>query len=352
VAKPLNARLFKQLERLFGHVRISNQGQAMISSYKKDFFSGRDQLQVEYPGEYYQVCCPRCSDTRFRLYINHCWGHRDERGRRNLWLAICYNEGCYSEHESRMELWEALTEVDSALDRGRIFTGTIVAEEDRCVELPGPCTPLHELPESHRANKYLASRFYNPELLSKFYGVCYCNDSHYYMARQRIVVPIHLAGKLRGFQARHVGDLDWKKDGAPPKWWTGPGTQRGQLLYNIDKAVGYETGVIVEGPGDVWGFGPMACALFGSTMTQQQQRMFAARFADHSAVVLLDPEEMEEDSTQLLISNLRKQITGGVAAVTLPAGSDPGSSDRMFLREFIYHQAKEQGVRVSYRRRS
>ena len=71
---------------------------------------------------------------------------------------------------------------------------------------------------------------------------------------------------MRGWQARHVGDLDWKDPKSPPKYYTCPGMKVGQILYNLANAAKYKTGVIVEGVTDVWSFGPMAMCTMGASM--------------------------------------------------------------------------------------
>ena len=97
--KPLNPYLYKLLKDHFGHVRVSNTGVAQVGEYHKSAFGAEKRLELVEPGEYYQVCCPHCNDTRFRLYINHMWGRNDKLGNRNLWLAVCYNENCLANYE-------------------------------------------------------------------------------------------------------------------------------------------------------------------------------------------------------------------------------------------------------------
>jgi hypothetical protein len=345
---PLNPMLYRQLTRVFGHVRISNEGEAMTAHYVKDV-KGNDVLSITQTGEYYNVCCPRCNDTRFRLQVNHRWGKRDDLGRRNLWLAICHNENCFNTQEKREDLLYDLTEIDGVLEGAKIKPGIVVTEA-RDASPPGPVSLLHELPPSHPANRYLAGRFFDPERLGRFYGVGVCEQSHYWLARNRIYVPVFKKGLLKGWQVRYVGELDWKAKEAPPKWWTDPSMKKRLLLYNLDEARKYRTGVIVEGAGDVWGFGPMATATFGSNMSLWQRREFAATFRDGSAVLLYDPDLLKNERTrrsyQKLVDILKNKFRHGFAPVTLPAGTDPGSLDRGFLRAYVTQESKAQGVKV------
>ncbi len=351
----LNPTLYRQLRRQFGKVLPSNEGQSMVARYVRNTFTGNWELYIENPGEYYRVCCPKCTDTKFRLFVNHRWGVRDEMGRRNLWLAVCYNENCYQGTEARSDLLEELTEIAGVLERARIREGEVVTESPDAM-LPGPHFRLDKLRAEHPANKYLAGRFLNPERLGKFYGVGYCPNSHYYLAKNRIVAPIHFLGKLKGWQARYVGDLDWKAEDAPPKWWSDPRMKKTMLLYNYDNAIKWRTGVVVEGPSSTWGFGPMAMGTMGSSMSLFQKRYLIRGFREHSLILLWDPDVRKDPRkmkhvNEKVIPWLEGNFKGGFAPVWLPDGLDPGSFDRLMMLDYVAREAKGLGVKVSWKLR-
>jgi hypothetical protein len=369
MTQPLNKELYQALQAHFGQVRICGDGQAFVGGYCKVTETvgkiapneakneARYELVVDNPGEYYLVCCPKCHDTRFRLYINHTWGRRDSRGRKNLWLAICFNENCYADPAAREELYEQVSRIGvESLARARISDGERITTP-RELTLPGPVYPLDRLAPDHPANQYLAGRFYDPERLGRFYGVGYCPASPYYLATHRIIVPVYQNGSLRGWQARYIGDLDWKAEGAPPKWWTCPGMARARLLYNFDNAIKFRSGVAVEGAGDVWSLGPMAFGCFGCTMTSQQQHLFTQAFGNtgHGSVLLFDPDVMDTpvkaEGYQMLHKKLAPAFSKGLATVLLPKGTDPGSLERGFLRSYITREANAQGVKISWKLR-
>ena len=356
MAKPLNPILYRCLQQRFGHVRITNAGQKLDSYYTVDPLTHRDIKMIVTSGEHYIVCCPRCNDTRFRLYINHQWGVRDEKGRQNLWLAICHNENCFGEERARDELFEDVFAFGVPPRQPDLGVGVVVEMKDRVMTMPGPTFTLDTLPPEHPANQYLAVRGYNPERLGRFYGVGYCANSIYYLACHRIIVPITLDGKLQGWQARYIGERDWHNDKSVPKWWTAPGTPRTKLLYNWDHAVRYQTGVIMEGAGDVWSFGPMGVACFGSVMTKIQQQMFVAEFGQRSGVLLLDPDLLKKLSTSEALDKLYgelKTAMPSLAKVILPeADKDPGDYERSYLRWYVANEAKKQGVVVSWKLRA
>lgn len=351
---PLNDLLYKLLQRRFGTVKISREGEAMRAKYVKTW-QGDWQLDVQVAGEYYMVNCPFCRDTKYRLFLNHRWGVRDEEGHVNLWLAICYNENCLKTHDRRVQLLEELnlTSAD-LLARAKIHKGKEVNVDDIKMSWPGPVTRIDRLPKTHHAVQYLKRRHFDVKRLGQFYDVHYCEESFNWLCRDRIIIPIYSRGVLKGFQARFIGERSSWSDG-PPKYYTAPGTPRRFLLYNHDNAVKFQTGVVMEGPSDVWSFGPMGMCTMGSTMTDQQIRLLTRGFRRHSAILLWDPDvwerPKERERAEALVRKLEGRFDKGFASVLLPTGKDPGKLDRQFLREYVGDHAASQGVKVSWRLR-
>ncbi|MCL2648188.1 MAG: hypothetical protein FWD61_14455 [Phycisphaerales bacterium] len=358
MAQPLNPTLYTLLLRHFGKVNISSEGQQMAGEYRKNISTGRDDWQIQNPGEYYCVNCPYCSDTRQRLYINHRWGVRDAKGRLNLWLAVCYNENCMNPSR-RQGLWKRL-QGPASLTTAKILPGKKVTDSP-LTQLPGPCTPLDQLDPSHSACAYLAGRLYDPVMLGKFYGVSYCLDSRYTLARERIVAPIYLNRELRGWQARYIGELTKEQAKTTPKWWSDPHMKKSMLLYNYDNARKFRTVVIVEGPGDVWSFGPMAVATFGTSFSERQAELLRRAFTPSthkerlalSCVLLWDPDVRADEKKikyvhAKVLPALKQTFGDRLATVWLP-DHDPGFyTDRGFLRRFVECEAQKQGVKVDW----
>ena len=354
---PLNPRLYNLLKRKFKYVKISSAREKFIPG--KICFNpvkDRDEMEPIQPGEYYQVCCPYCNDTKFRLYVNHMWGKKVDSFSL-MHMAICFNEThCMSQRGRAYDFMEELTENEAFLEEAPIRLGIEVSVESVVAEWPGPCTRVDKLPREHKAYQYLVGRGFDPILIGKFYNVHYCHDSFRWLARERLVIPIYVNKKMVGWQARPPEELKWKNPNTPPKYYTMPGTPRRMVIYNIGNASKYETGVIMEGPTDVWALGPMGVCTLGATMTRQQQNTFRVMFKRHSAVLLFDPEEYQKDSVQRLIANFDGQFARGFAAVKLPMGTDPGRftgvEGRTFLRDYIAEEALKQGVPISWKRRS
>lgn len=365
----LNPALYGAMVRVFKAVKVQCPGEAMLDGRgepindthpavpMRDPVTEDLKLVIGHAGEYYLTSCPFCSDTRFRLYVSHMFGKRDAFGRRMSFLAVCYNEtACMTKPENRHALLEMLSCLPHAIEESRIKPGKIVDESEREILLPGPVQRLDALPLTHKACDYLLGRPrpFDPHLLGRCYGVSYCASSHYTFAKDRIIVPIYSGGRLKGWQARYIGELAWKDKSKskqlPPKYFSCPGMRRSRVIYNFDAMTKYASGILVEGPADVWSIGPMAGAIFGNTLSHYQRKQFVAHFRKRSGALVLDPEEFERPTTQREAKRLRHLMSGNLACVKLPEGTDPGALDREFLRDYIYHEAKEQGVTISWSR--
>lgn len=351
--KPLNGALYAALKRSFGAVKVVNPGERMAASVVT--IENRRRLQFTHKGEYYRICCPFCRDTRFRLYVNHMFGKRDETGRKMSFLAECFNEHCLNREENRESF---IARVD---DMGFLEKAVVLPGKDKPVQevfdWPGPCQSVAKLPADHPAVEYLTNdRDFDVKTLAHYYDVRYCSSSDYRFAEDRIIIPVFDGDKLRGWQARYIGELPWKDSSRrglyPPKYYTCPGCHiRSQFIYNFDRMKEWETGILVEGPMDVWRFGLMAGCIFGNSVTQFQRRKLFSEFFKRTLVLLLDPEEAKSKTTLETISEFEKKMPGRFCFVDLPAGSDPGSLDRAFLRAYVKDQAAKRGVTVRYRRK-
>jgi hypothetical protein len=358
----LNPALYTLLKRHFGDVDVKNAGVEMQYDYLYDPVSKRLRLRIINSGEEYAVSCDQCSDTRKRLSINANWYYHDrEHGQKWSHLIHCFNEDCYAEHHVRAALYTRLL-------HGRC-SGSLQAPAAKQVAIPvnSPLPTLGLPPgfkrlallkHSHPAVKYLTDRGFDPEEIDRLYGVGYTKSGEApQLARRRIIIPSYADGQCVGWQARYVGDADFKSDGAPPKYYTCPGMKRGRVVYNLDQARKYQTIVIVEGPTDVWRVGPMAVAIWGSTLSASQKELLRQRCRDASVVLMLDPEIMDPASDRYMRIKLKNLVgmtetfAGGLATVCLPDGKDPGSLDRCRLRELLEDQASAQGVPVTWTER-
>lgn len=354
----LNPALYRRLGRLFGKVKISNAGEEMRAMPITDD-NGEPRLAIRHAGEQYLVCCPFCHDTRNRLQVSYMFGKRDGHGRKMNFLAVCFNEGCLYRKENIFDFVDRLEAIDDfVLEEARLNKGKVVSDEAAEVQPPGPCELLNTLPPDHDAVVYMESRGFDITELSVKFGVSYCEYSHYHFAANRIIFPVIDRGKLKGWQARYIGELPWKtadkeiKRSLPPKYFSCPGSHfRSKCILNFDNMKQWQTGVMVEGPLDVCRGGSMFGGFFGNTVTDIQKRRLLAVFGrDRSLVHLFDPEEFNSRSTERLVAYMTSRMPGRFAAVCLPTGTDPGSLDRDWVKAYVKEQAADQGVKVVYRR--
>lgn len=317
---PLRPELYRRLQQYFGRVRIANEGEAMQALVQREALSGKKRLYVQSPGEYYCVACPHCGDTRQRLWINHLWGYRHpETKDRNLWLCHCYNDGCLNSYGRQKVLYDEVFSDFDHESRDIVLPGTKLPAGPVQAAWPGSMRRINELDHNHPARRYLEEdRHYNVDKLAEVYDVRYClePDDKYRSTFKRIIIPITMNGALQGWQARFVGTPPCKET---PKYLSMPGMKRNQLLYNFDNARKSNFVVIMEGPTDVWSFGPEAVALFGKSASTAQLDLIARHW--QKVYVCLDGDAANDGQGIYDVLGTRVKEKHMVA---LPANLDPG----------------------------
>ena len=336
VLRPL---LYRRLLAYFHNdVKIINQGRPLVGNLvdSPHARSGKKLMSEDF-GETYVTHCPYCNDSRYRLYVNHRWGYPDEAtGTMNWWLIKCFNqEDCLSDHSRRMDFAGKIF-VDSQFSNGLV-------ESDRLVKvspgarpaalseavLPGKVSGLDRLIPKHPAREYLESRGFDVTELAEKYDLSYCyeNLSDYPLALNRIIIPVYQNQKLVGWQARIIGDPKIK---SVPKYYTMPGMRKGQILYNLDEAKKHSYAVLVEGPADVWRYGPEAVAALGCKITQAQQELLTSNF--NTVVILLDGDA---DKSSVDNFNRLRPFLKHTLRISLKVEDDPGSKSREYLRNLV-----------------
>ena len=358
---PLNEKLIRALTRDFGDVKVAKEGEAMSYKIVPDPVNGGKHISVQYSGEEYRICCPFCSDTRNRLWINHRWNTTDPAT--NYYFGVghicCFNDGCdinqFSDRETRRKCHDMLVrQMKPYMRRGMgLQPKATKKREIKAVKLPEKCIPLDTLPDNHPAIAYLRDdRGYDPYAKAIEWQLQYCATDENPLVANRIIIPINYNGMLIGWQARYIGDKPPSDN--IPKYYTMPGTPKNQLLYNYDRAKATRFGVIVEGATDVWQVGRQGVALLGSSVSPQQARLIAATWGKTGICVLVDPDlvlkmrkkahvptEYEKIRDALLKPGL---FAWGALEVVIPQGTDPGSfTTQRELWEHIIAVATMQG---------
>lgn len=343
---PLNAKLFSLLQQRLGAVKIVHEGERFSAHYVRDYLTQRLRQVVTNRGEQYAVNCPICNDTRMRLHISHMWGVYDESAENyNYHLVYCFNENCFGlDPAAKEKLVDLVFGYQNRNNRNgvKIYEAEMIIKPEVEARLPGKVIPLHELDFNHHANLYLRQRGYEPEDLSKFLGVTYCveADPEFRTAADRIIIPVYMGGELKGWQARFIGDRNWKVCRIP-KYYTMPGMSTGTSLYNFDLAILSPYVILCEGPADVWSAGPNSVALFGKSLKPRQKQLVSDSW--DIVVVLLDGDAKENAENIELC--LKDSVTN-IVTINLPDGKDPGDFSQQYLEATVNAALKSRKIDV------
>lgn len=348
----LNQRLYRNLERRFGKISITNLGSRTRVIYRPDHYFRKGKLKpevIEY-GETYRVNCPFCTDTRQRLYINHLWAERDEETNDDmLHLAKCFNDECLATRKMQKELHAQI------YPNGKFGRSIVPYPSVAQIESPPPLSPVNlpasvpltELSRSHPAISYLRKRGFDAELLADAWAISYCEYNtceRPAFADTRLLIPIMLphlnpfaAGldtelRLVGWQARML-----KPSTSRPKYLTSRGMKKNCVLYGLNEAKQADGPVVImEGVTDVWRYGAGAVALFGKTISKVQVELLRRHLPGRPIVVLLDRDAAEEARKLREAIIIDRRQYGDLTPVrlgNLPAGrNDPGECTLAELR--------------------
>ena len=418
----LNAALYVRLEREYGEVQILNHGvpasftmpigkslgfrfgvsRSAKGSKKTLLFPGMTLVGAEVQnsewGEIYQVCCPCCGDSRFRLNFCHLYGTQvREKPDGNRWLvfgtpAVCFNEQCQSQrredfrHLVDAKLFpdglpitaETFTDLAGMVVEGVVspFRGQLATLNAR-VRAPWRLSPMASsvMPKKCRAlndpgvpaveKEYLRRRGFDPERLYQDYQCMWVpRGSEYQVVRgsaeegqpewrkmdvNRLLIPIVQGGLLVSWQARVL--YDQEKGDPYPKYRNPTGIPKTCMVYNQDRAKFFDFVVITEGITNVWAMGEnqgwAGVCVFGKTVSEVQMlRMRDIWGFGGMAVLNLDPDAAERELPKYL-SYLRRSraFKYGVAPLVLEPGQDAAkmyADGRGAEYESLVRQAFEQ----------
>lgn len=352
---PLNQSLYSALVQTFKQVKVAKEGQPMRYVIKTNHITGHKRAEIlqDQHGEEYRVCCPFCSDDRYRLWISHRWNTEDAlNGITFGHLVNCFNDGCDlnrdTESPFRPDKIEDLRRLISPLQRHTVnIQITPVAEEKEVIpRLPDKTVPVNQLEPWHSAVKYLnEERHFDLDKLVNDWSVLYCEEDKHPFVDNRIVVPVNYDGKMVGWQARYIGECPKQL----PKYFTMPGMRKKRVIYNFDRAQNYSAGVITEGVTDVWTVGFQGIAAFGAEVSQHQLSMMVSAWGKTGVILLPDGDVMTTDEKRKRYERLRSRLfesaafKWGVLEVRMPEGTDPAGLSSAELWNFILQEAKRQG---------
>lgn len=179
---------------------------------------------------------------------------------------------------------------------------------------PGSLVPLASVPDDGPAAAYLGARGFDHRALGADFGFCYCGAGRQFFkgvfdTTNTIVAPVTVDGKGVGWQARLLYDPDKLDDAGcamlgfkwdakkakyvrPPKYFTMPGMDKREVLWNFDNARRSDTVVVTEGVFDAARVGRCGVATFGKAVSDTQVGLLQQYW--RHVVLLLDPDAGKE----------------------------------------------------------
>lgn len=369
--KPLNPDLFEALRGKFLKVKIVNAGSTAHYTQVEDWFStplqrqiadNRPHMRLDMWGETYSMCCPKCNDKRFRLYVSHVWGVYNEKAGRKFYPVKCHNENCD---------WSTLAnDLFSQGPQSFVLDPKAMESAEPARKMEYPCDPsslipVNKLPAHHPVIEYLESRnFCNVDLLAEEYGFCYCENSPWkrdvkdsagrvytVTPSGRMIIPNIQNGVWAGWQARYIGDIPKDPSTGKPviqKYLNAPGYSFGTTLYRLQNAVEFTSGqlcLVSEGALSAVACGFAGICTFGMFPKPMQEELIAKNFANGKAVFLVEHEAQLNGRIYDCISRLNSKLAGGCISVNLPVGMDAASMSSDDLFKLVSgHLSKETNV--------
>ena len=225
---------------------------------------------------------------------------------------------------------------------------------------PGTLVPLTAVGDDNPAAVYLTARGFDYRALGADFGMCYCSRGRQFHhglfdTTGTVVVPVTVGGKQIGWQSRLLYDPDkldndrcamlgfaWdpKKEKyiRPPKYFTMPGMDKREILWNFDNARRSDTVVVTEGVFDAARVGKCGVATFGKAVSDKQVSLLQ-QYWKH-IVLLLDPDAMREaGKVQAMFGP-----TVDVVVVTLHGYKDAGATPRRELWSQILDACLARGL--------
>jgi len=342
----LNDALYLALVETFGEEpEVVNSGLAAVFSCPKAKITGWNRKTakfavVEHWGESYRINCPRCGDTRKRLYFGHLYGMAVKVASTVYQFGKLYY--CQNEHCDLRAGWLSkmkLKATDRILNLKPAEFSCFLLKE---VELPKACRPLMDPEVPDTVSTYLYGRGFDLEQLANAYFCQYAPKGTVWqpaveggedkiLYEDRLLIPVIAGRSLVGWQLRRLVDLP--KD---PYKYLNSSFRKSEVLYNMDNALFERDIVICEGVTDVWRIGKNAVALFGKHCSPAQMQIMKALWGfSGSAVICLDGDARRD--AELLAAQLKRDniFPRGVGIAELPKIMDPADLERSRLLDVI-----------------
>ena len=197
----------------------------------------------------------------------------------------------------------------------------------KAFHLPSGVVPLLE-----RHKQYLRNRKFDPNLLERVWNlqstgpISKLDELDY---RNRIIIPFYWNGEMVTFDSRCTNNRDRQRYKACP---AGRELMAHKSILYGKQECWKDTGIIVEGPTDVWRLGVNSAATSGIEYTPAQVWVITQFFK--RAFVVFDNEPLAQEQAKKLVADLKYR---GVDAYRTTVEDDPGS----MLQEEANHFVKQ-----------
>lgn len=225
---------------------------------------------------------------------------------------------------------------------------------------PGTLVPLATVGDDSPGAVYLKARGFDYRMLGRDFGLSYCSQGrkfHHglFSTTNTVVATVVMDGRAIGWQARLLYDPDklddarcammgfaWnpekRKYKRPPKYFTMPGMDKREILWNYDNARRSDVVVVTEGVYDAIRVGRCAVATLGKYVSEKQVALLQQYW--RHVVILLDPDAAKE------ATRLRAMFGPTVDAVpvTLKGYKDAGEAPREEIWSQVFDACAAAGV--------
>ena len=258
--------------------------------------------------------CPFCGSNNYHLGYN-----TDDN------YFSCYRCGWHSVRDVCKELGIVLSRLQFANSESLEKKNN----KDNIIDVNKTCTlPTGSGPIQERHKNYLKNINFDPEYIANEWGILGSGNLGFF--KFRIIIPVYINTRLITFTARDITNLSDKRyinckneESILPIKHT---------IYGSDKAI-FDSVLVVEGPTDVWRYGPGAVATFGIQYSQEQIELLKK----YKRVVIAYDREKQ---AQIQAIKLAKQLVYSCQSVEVitPPANDVGEmkiEDIKKLHKFV-----------------
>lgn len=265
---------------------------------------------------YIEVNCPWCGDTSWHGGLHqhkqkfHCWKCKGKPLSTTLQLLTGTP-------------WQQLK-------NNYVGESELIVAEKKTERPSELIFPEELIPLNRQQRQYLIDRDFNPDKIIETWGVQ--GTTHVGNFSFRIFIPIYFNNQLISYTCR-----DWTGKQSIRYWSCKESEEvicHKDILYGIDKCTS-RTGVVVEGPTDVWRLGPGSVATFGTGYTLSQLLLIRERL--DKVFIVYDPEvEAQKQALKMgsELSGMGVKVENIVITKEDPGSLTPSESE-VLMRELL-----------------